>query len=49
MKLDNPLSFDKCYISFVLFYTDFTFHNVPSDQVIVINGGKTDESVISIP
>ena len=49
MKLDIPLSFDKCYISFVLFYTDFTFHNVPSDQVFVINGGRTDESVISIP
>ena len=49
VQRDNPLSFDKCYISFVLFYTDFTFHNVPSDQVIVINGGKTDESVISIP
>ena len=48
-KLDNPLSFDRCYISFVSFYTDFTFHNVPSDQVIVINEGRTDESVISIP
>ena len=48
MKLDNPLSFDKCYISFVLFYTDFTFHNVPYDQVIVINGDRIDQSVISI-
>ena len=48
MKLDYPLSFDNCYISFVLFYTDFTFHNVPSDQVVVINGDRTDEIVISI-
>ena len=48
MKLDNPLSFDKCYISLVSFCTDFTFHNVPSDQVVVINGDRTDESVISI-
>ena len=48
MKLDNPRSFDKCYISFVSFYTNFTFHNVPSDQVVVINGNRTDESVISI-
>ena len=49
MQLDNPLSFDKCYISFVSFYTDITFHYVPSDQVTMINGGRTDESVISIP
>ena len=47
-KLDNPRSFDRCYISLVSFYTDFTFHNVPSDQVIVINGDRIDESVISI-
>ena len=49
IQLDNPRSFDKCYILFVSFYTDFTFNNVPSVQVIVINGGRTDESVISIP
>ena len=49
IKLDNPRSFDKCYISVVSFYTNFTFHNVPSDQVVVINGNRTDESVISIP
>ena len=49
VQRNNPLSFDKFYISFVSFYTDFTFHNVPSDQVVVINGGRTDESVISIP
>ena len=48
IKLDNPRSFDKCYISFVSFYTDFTFHNVPSDQVIVTNGDRIDESVILI-
>ena len=49
VQRDNPLSFDKCYISFVSFYTDFTFCNVPSDQVIVINRGRIDQSVISIP
>ena len=49
MQLDNPRSFDKCYISFVSFYTDFTFHYVLSVQVVVINVGGTDESVISIP
>ena len=49
VQRDNPLSFDKCYISFVSFYTDFTFYNVPSDQVIVINRGRIDQSVISIP
>ena len=49
MKLDNPLSFNKCYISSVSLYTDFVLHNVPTDQVVVINGGRTDESIISIP
>ena len=31
VKLDNSLSFDKCYISSVSLYTDFVLHNVPSD------------------
>ena len=49
VKLDNPLSFNKCYISSVSLYIDFMLHNVPTDQVVVMNGGRTDESVISIP
>ena len=50
VKLDNPLSFNnKCYISSVSLYTDFMLHNIPSDQVVVINGSRTDESIISIP
>ena len=32
-KLDNPLSFDQCFISSVSLYTDFVLHNVPTDQV----------------
>ena len=49
VKLDNPLSFDQCYISSVSLYTDFVLQNVPTDQEVVINGGRTDESIISIP
>ena len=49
VKLDSSLSFNKCYISFVSLYTDFVLHNIPTDQVVVINGGRTDESIISIP
>ena len=49
VKLDNPLSFNKCYISSVSLYTDFVLHNVPTNQVVVINGNRTDESIISIP
>ena len=48
VKLNNPLSFDQCSISSVSRYTDFVLHNVPTDQEVVINGGRTDESVISI-
>ena len=48
VKLDNPLSFNKCYISSVSLYTDFVLHNVPTDQVVVMNEGIRDESVISI-
>ena len=39
VKLDNPLSFNQCYVSSVSLYTDFVLHNVPTDQVVVINGG----------
>ena len=50
VKLDNPLSFNnKCYISSVSLYTDFVLHNILSDQVVVMNGNRTDESIISIP
>ena len=49
VKLDNPLSFDQYSISSVSLSTDFVLHNVPINQVVVINGDRTDESVISIP
>ena len=39
VKLDNPLSFNQCYISSISLYTDFVLHNVPTDQIVVINGG----------
>ena len=39
LKQDNPLSFDQCSISSVSLYTDFVLHNVPSDQVILIDAG----------
>ena len=39
VKLDNPLSFNQCYVSSMSLYTDFKLHNVPTDQVVVINGG----------
>ena len=45
VKLDNPLSFDQCYISSVSLYTDFVLHNVPSDQVVVINAGNALQEV----
>ena len=45
VKLDNPLSFDQCYISSVSLYTDFVFHNFPTDQVIVINAGSALQEV----
>ena len=48
MKLDNPLSFDQCYISSVSLYTDFVLHNVPNDQVVLINAGETIQE-ITIP
>ena len=41
VKLDNPLSFDQCYISSVSLYTDFVLHNFPADQVIVIDEGTS--------
>ena len=48
VKLDNPLSFDQCYISSVSLYTDFVLHNVPTDQVVLINAGSTTQE-ITIP
>ena len=45
VKLDNPLSFDQCYISSVSLYTDFVLHNVPTDQVVVINAGSALQEV----
>ena len=46
VKLDNPLSFGQCSISTVLFYTDFVLHNVPTDQVIVINAIVSPQEVL---
>ena len=45
VKLDNPLSFDQCYISSVSLYTDFVLHNMPTDQVVVIDAGNTSLEV----
>ena len=45
VKLDNPLSFDQCYISSVSLYTDFVLHNVPTDQMVVIDTGSTPQEV----
>ena len=46
VKLGNPLSFDQCSISSISLYTDFVLHNVPTDQVIVINAGNTPQEVL---
>ena len=43
VKLDNPLSFDQCFISSVSLYTDFVLHNVPTDLVVLINVGNTSQ------
>ena len=48
VKLDNPFSFNQCYISSVSLYTDFVLHNVPNDQVVLINAGETIQE-ITIP
>ena len=45
VKLDNPLSFDQWYISFVSLYTDFVLQNVPTDQVILIDAGTSPHEV----
>ena len=45
VKLDNPLSFDQCSISSVSLYTDFVLHNIPSDQMVVINAGSALQEV----
>ena len=49
VKLDNPLSFNQCYVSSVSLYTDFVLHNVPTDQVVVINGGYANSTEVTIP
>ena len=46
VKLDNPLSFDQCSISSVSLYTYFVLHNVPSDQVILIDVGTSPHEVL---
>ena len=46
VKLGNPLSFDQCSISPVLLYTVFVLHNVPTDQIVVINAGNTPREVL---
>ena len=46
VKLDNPLSFDQCYISSVSLYAHFVLYHVLSDQVIVINTGSTPQEVL---
>ena len=46
VKLDNPLSFDQCSISSVSLYTDFVLHNVPIDQVILIDAGTSPHEVL---
>ena len=46
VKLDNPLSFDQCSISSVSLYTDFVLHNVPSDQVILIDAGTSPHEAL---
>ena len=48
LKLDNPLSFNQCFISSISFYTDFVLHNVSTDQIVVINGGYLNSSEITI-
>ena len=48
LPLISPLSFDQCYISSVSLYTDFVLHNVPTDQVVLINAGSTPQE-ITIP
>ena len=46
VKLDNPQSFDHCSISSVSLYTDFVLHNVPTDQVILIDAGTSPHEVL---
>lgn len=49
VKLDYPLSFKKCFISSISLYTDFKLYNVTEEQIVVIDGNRTDHCVISIP
>lgn len=49
VKLDNTISFDRCYISSVSIYTDFKLYNVSENQTIIINANVDEYSEISIP
>ena len=49
VKLDNPLSFNQCYVSSVSLYTDFVLQNVPQDQLVMTNGVYANSSEITIP
>ena len=46
VKLDNPLSFNQCSISSVSLYTYFVLHNVPTDQLILIDAGTSPHEVL---
>ena len=48
MKLDNPLSFDQCSNSSVSLYAHFVLHNVPTDQVVLINDDSTPQQEVFI-
>ena len=42
VKLDNPLSFDQwLHLVRVVVYGLCVLHNVPTDQVVLINAGET--------
>ena len=49
VKLDNPLSFNQCYVSSVSLYTDLVLQNVPQDQLVMTNGVYANSSEITIP
>ena len=46
--LHRTLSYNQCYVSSISLYTDFVLHNVPTDQVVVINGGYSNSYQITI-
>ena len=49
VKLNNPLSFNQCYVSSVSLCTDLVLQNVPQDQLVVINGVYANSCKITIP